>query len=473
MTTEINETVLCILKYKEDKIVIDYKPIEQNFIKEITELQKLLNSNQDTITQIINFINQTNTLKQLQQHYKYCKELDVSYQGFRVNFEEKTKELKDRKDLIYFNQKQNPENYDFDNEIEQLKIELKSDFELWTKAFDIGKAYRKCYEDKSILTFSHRINGWSNPEYQLSPNFSIELKTNFGYGNSSYFYIKIRYKNIDITPVSEWIDYEIANFSEIVRYTKSFSVKWVRGTYNGRTIFRKEIKNPYWKNAMEFAMIACNCSRRSETEFIEKYVIEECENMVSGLTNIASNSIFSFIGENNTHYKVDKKGHQLIEFRGEKISGAIDFISKIVEYNKIAEIQKFITNIEQINKEIKPILIEEIKIIELKLNRLNKDLSVIKPEYVKLNSKNIEYNKNLNKLRIEMINNKTLDYENVDYKKLMQQFNQLNPEYRKFVSEFEKVRAEYNELIEKINILVKLKANIKSYHLKIENYFKK
>lgn len=473
MTKEINETVLCILKYKEEQIVIDYQPIEQNFIKEISELQKLLNSNQDNITQILNFINKTETLKQLQQHYKYCKKLDGSYQGFRVNLEEKTKEINDRRDLIYFNEKQNPEKYDIDSEIEQLKIDIENDFELWTKAFDIGKSYRKCYEDKSILTFSHRINGWSNPEYQLSPNFSIELKTNFGYGSSSYFYIKIKYKNIDITPVSEWINYEIAKFSEIVRYTKSFSVKWIRGTYNGRTIFRKEIQNSYWQTAMEFAMEACNCSRRSETEFIEKYVIEECENMVTGLTNIVTNSTFNFIGENNKNYKVDKKGHQLIEFRGEKVSGAIDFISKIIEYNQIAEIQKFIVRIEQINKEIQPILIEEIKIIEVKLIGLNKDLNALKPEYEKLKSKNLEYSKDINKLRIEMINNKVFDYQNVDTEKLMQQFNQLNPEYKEFVSEFERVSLEYNELVQKINILVKLKANIKSYHSKIENYFKK
>ena len=78
-----------------------------------------------------------------------------------------------------------------------------------------------------------------------------------------------------------------------------------------------------------------------------------------------------------------------------------------------------------------------------------------------------------NKLRIEMINNKVFDYQNVDTEKLMQQFNQLNPEYKEFVSEFERVSLVYNELVQKINILVKLKANIKSYHSKIENYFKK
>lgn len=473
MTTEINETVLSVLKYKDEEIIIDYFPIEQNFTNEIKELQKLFNSNKDTVTEILNFINQTNTLKQLQQHYKYCKKLDGSYQAFTVNFEELTKDTNLRKELIYFNGKENPDKYDIESEIELLKKDIEEDFKLWIKAFNIGKAYRKCYDNQSILTFSHRINGWSNPEYQLSPNFSIELKTNFGYGSSSYFYIKIKYKNIDITPVSEWVNYEMAKFSEIVRYTKSFSNKWYNGTYNGMKIFKKEIHNSYWQKAMEYTREACNCSRRSETEFIRKYVLEECEKMVTGLASIVKNSTFRFDGKNNSHYSVDKKGHQLIEFRGEKVSGAIDFISKIVEYNQIAEIQKFITRIEQINKEILPVLFEEMKIIEIELIGHNKDLSIIKPIYEKLKLKNIEYDKDINKLRIEMIDNKTFDIEKVDIEKLMKQFNQLNPKYEEFLDEFEKESNNYNQLIQKINILLDLKSKIKNYHLKIENYFKK
>jgi hypothetical protein len=55
----------------------------------------------------------------------------------------------------------------------------------------------------------------------------------------------------------------------------------------------------------------------------------------------------------------------------------------------------------------------------------------------------------------------------------MHRFNQINPEYKEFVSEFKTVSIEYNELVQKINILEKLKENIKSYQNKIENYFKK
>ena len=48
----------------------------------------------------------------------------------------------------------------------------------------------------------------------VTPNFSVEIKTNFGYGSVSYFYTKLKYKNIEITPFSEWVDYEFARFAK-------------------------------------------------------------------------------------------------------------------------------------------------------------------------------------------------------------------------------------------------------------------
>ena len=80
-------------------------------------------------------------------------------------------------------------------------------YQLWTNAYSIRKAYETCKSDENIIIFSHRTSGWSNPVYQLTPNFSVEVLTNFGYGRSSYFYTRLKYKNIEITPFSDWINY--------------------------------------------------------------------------------------------------------------------------------------------------------------------------------------------------------------------------------------------------------------------------
>jgi len=224
MKGKINEEVLCILRYKDNELIIDYEPIEINFSNETEAFKKLCQTNSDNLLAISQYLKATESIIPLQKHYKYCQKLDGSYQGFIVNFEERVERIIQSRDIFYLNSKDN-EDYNIEENIFNLQVELKKEFILWVSAYNIEKSYRKCFDDKQILTFSHRINGWSNPEYKLSQNFTVELKTNFGYGSASYFYIKLKYKNIEITPFSEWIDYEIAKFSEIVRYTKSFAYR--------------------------------------------------------------------------------------------------------------------------------------------------------------------------------------------------------------------------------------------------------
>lgn len=407
----------------------------------------------------------------LQKHYKYCKKLEGSYQGFSVNLEEKIKQITQSRDLFYLNGKKNQE-YDIMENVLNLQNEIFKEFRLWVSAFNIEKTYRKCFEDKLILTFSHRINGWSNPEYQLSDNFTVELKTNFGYGGASYFYIRLKYKNIEITPFSEWIDYEIANFSEIIRYTKSFAYRFLKGTYKGKRVYRQIIENSNWQDAIDYTMIACNCSLQDELDFIIKYVIDECEKMVIGLEKIISISEFTFIGEHNAHYKVDKKGHQLMEFRGEKISGALDFISKILEFEKIAEIKSFIHRIEECNKKIQPLLVEELKSIELKLIAFNSELTILKPNYLFLADKNQNYIRQKNEIKRELIASGQLDLNIFDYEKLEKVFLSKFPEFDEFKKGFIVVSNQYNVLNEKIRNLSILFEHITSYNDKILQYFK-
>ena len=107
------------------------------------------------------------------------------YQGVKANIQELIKELIEKENEL---EKSNDNNKD-DVAKEKLafKYLVKNKLLLWSKAASINKTYRRCYEDKTILIFSHRLRGWSNPVFQLTPNFSVEIKTNFGYGNSSYF----------------------------------------------------------------------------------------------------------------------------------------------------------------------------------------------------------------------------------------------------------------------------------------------
>lgn len=472
MREKINEEVLCILRYKDNELIIDYEPIEINFPNETEAFKKLCQTNSDNLLAISQYLKTTESIKPLQKHYKYCQKLDGSYQGFTVNFEERVKRIIQSRDLFYINAKNNEE-YNIEENICNLQNELEKEFVLWVRAYNIEKTYRKCFDNKQILTFSHRINGWSNPEYKLSENFTVELKTNFGYGSASYFYIKLKYKNIELTPFSEWIDYEIAKFSEIIRYTKSFAYRLLRGIYNGKRVYQQKMENSNWQDAIDYTKTACNVSLKDEVDFVRKYIIDECERMVAGLENIYSVSEFTFKGEHETHYKIDKAGHQLMEFRGEKISGALDFVSKILEFDKIAEIKSFITRIENVNRKIQPLLVVELKNIKLKLADLNAEMAILKPQYLKLVADNQNYIKQKNELKKQMIISKELDWKSFDNEKLHKAFLDKFPEFEDFEKEFTKVTKVYNILTEQIQNFNKLFENITTYNLKILKHFGK
>ena len=460
MKYKINEVVLCVLKKNKltNQIVIEYVNIETPFASIIENFSSLCDNPNTSLDQIVNYIKTTKELDQLSTLYRYCVTLSGSFQAFTANNQDSITEISNRQQLMLLNKKENPDTYDLDMAISEYKQELKKKYVLWCKAYSISKTYRICHEDKSILTFSHRIDGWSNPVYQLTLNFSVEIKTNFGYGRASYFYTKLKYKNIEITPFSEWIDYEFAKFSEIVRYTQSHL-----------------LNNEYWLEAMEFSRDACNLSMINEAKFVEKYVIDECESMVSGLEEIFNKEHFSFKNKyrREREYTVDKKGYVLVEFRGEKISGALDFISKILEFEKIASIKSFITRIEDCNKRIQPMLIDEAKIIKVKIVNLTEERNTLKPKYDKFIFDNNDYNEKRSVLQKQMIIKGQLNTESIDTIKLENEFYKIYPAYKEFNEEFRKVIETFRVLTEQIQNFTKVYDNITTYNEKIINYFGK
>ncbi|MCD8443240.1 hypothetical protein LNI88_11610 [Tenacibaculum dicentrarchi] len=457
MKEEINETVLSVLRKnkKTNQIVIDYVNFENPLSKEILEFEKACDNTETKLEELILFIKNNPTFNQLTTHYRYCCYLNGSYQAFSAKNQDTITDINNKKKLILFNAK-NKQNYNIKKKIEEFKQELKLKYQLWVKAYSINKTYRICNEDKSIIAFSHRIDGWSKPLYQLTPNFSLEIKTNFGFGRASYFYTKLKYKDIEITPFSEWINYEFADFSEIVRYTQSHL-----------------LRNEYWLEAMTFSKDACNLSTTNEVKFVEKYIIDECEEMVKGLEEIFHKEHFSFKDREKPNYKKDKKGHVLVEFRGEKISGALDFISKILEFKEIASIQTFIDRIEINNKKIHPILEEEAKIIKIKLSNFIAEKDELKPKYDNVIEENNSYNKKKAELQRLMIANGKLDLKKIDVVRLNKEFLVKYPEYEYFKKEHKSITENYRLLTEQIMNLTKVYNNINTYREKIFKYFKK
>lgn len=455
MREQINENVLCILKKNQsNEIEIGYINIEKPLANLIKSFVKICEAPETTLDQVKNFIIENQELNKLSAKYRYCIDLKGSYQAFTANNNNTINDIDTRYQIMQENQKNNKSNFDISKEITNLKIEIKNRYILWNNAFSINRTYRKCNEDKSIIAFSHRIDGWSNPVYQLTPNFSIEIKTNFGYGNASYFYNKLKYKNIEITPFSEWIEYEIAEFSEIIRYTKKY-----------------KLYNEYWLDAMEFSKDACNLSLTSEPKFVEKYIINECEKMVKGLEYIFSNDHFSFKDIEKKKYKVDKKGHLLVEFRGEKISGALDFISKILEFDNIVSVRDFITRIETCNHNIQPMLVKESKLLKAEINSSIEEIKNFKPTYDTIIDANNSYHKKKLEFKKEIITKNQLNPLQIASIEIDKIFIEKFPEYILFMEEYKRITESFRLMNEQLQNLTTVYENIETYNNKILNYF--
>ncbi|WP_226063326.1 hypothetical protein [Kaistella polysaccharea] len=209
--------------------------------------------------------------------------------------------------------------------------------------------------DESILILSNRIGGWSNPVYKISDDFSIEVKSNFGYGRASYFYITVKYKNVNITRFSDWIYYRYAKFYEVSRYTKKYHYV---GDKNKKLISYKS-----WVHVTELSRELINLIENDLPQFIKKYIINECNLLINGLHYILKNESFKFDNSHDGQYtddlpdfkRVDLNGEELIELRTEKVVGALDFISEINALSDLTDVSSFVKEIEKMNVNFFPI----------------------------------------------------------------------------------------------------------------------
>jgi hypothetical protein len=489
----INKDFLLTLMKADDgsQVMIQEVDILNPYLNILSALERVCDKLECSLKDLIDFLRTTEELKLLDGTYKYCISLDAKSNLLDFNHLKTIDEVIDYHSITQFNikgalstlkaknlskaafersQKQIEESYQ--DKVRDFKFEIYRRYKIISQAFSINISYRKCHENKKTLTFSHRIRGWSSPAYQLTLNFSIELKTNFGFGNSSYFYVKIKYKNIDICPISEWINYEIAHFSEIIRYTKSYTKRLAKENFRGQLIYTTVIGNNFWIDALAFAQNACNISINDEAKFVEDYIVKECELMVKGLENIMHATSFTFQKDRNPPYSKDKSGHELIDFRGEKITGALDFITKILEFKAIIIVENLICRIERLNKLMQPILIAELKVVDEDLIGFKLEIDKLAPEFNEFQQRhrNYIYEKQYIKNAI-VIKRKIRDYE-VDPDEIEQIFNMNFPEFDEFDVSYKKIVKNYNALRERIVILNTISKNINTYNIKIDKYFR-
>jgi hypothetical protein len=410
---KINEDFLLLLVDNSEQIETSTIRIENHFENEMSSIKKLCEGHLDNINQITQFIINSLKPKLPNKVFNYCIELDKAYQSVIINIDNGIQDINAKIDLIYTNQKtaiKDNKEYNLESNIRDLKSQILEKILLWFKVFNLEFAYEQAKKVPNILVYSHRISGWSNPEYKITNNLKQQVKTNFGYGSVSYFYSLLTFKNIQITPFSEWIDYRYSNFSEVIRYTRSFKSRIaILDEKDKVRYYKTKIENSYWHNAIEFTKNAANLSLTNEKEFVEKYIIIECEKLVNGLENFYKETEFYFVNENQVivedqeinKQRVNINGYELIDFRTEKIIGALDFISKINDYNSIIPTNDYVQRIILINKKFIPNAYSALKKQQSELKEANEIFNEFSKKHNELLEQQKFYNNEKIRLKVD------------------------------------------------------------------------
>lgn len=161
--------------------------------------------------------------------------------------------------------------------VEEVKKNQKQKFvqdcKLWINTNELQVQSLKLNNQYDILMYSKENIGWNNFTYRISDDLNISIATNFGYGSAAYFFLSVKYKDLEIVPYSFIVKYYKAFMADIVRCTRQYSPR-----------------RDSWEAAFDFVVDIANQSQSNPECFIRKYVMNEVTEMMSGLKSIIENT---------------------------------------------------------------------------------------------------------------------------------------------------------------------------------------
>ena len=342
------------------------------------------------------------------------------------------------------------QNNELENKIQKYKQELKYDFLnrciKYIHGYNFKLEKSKIINESEIIMSSSERIGFTNYTYNVNEDVVISINTNFGYGYSSYFLLSMKYKGIEILPYSAMIHYYHANIIELKRYTRQYDL--VRDS---------------WNVAFDFVVESVNLATTNPDVFIKKFIINEVNEMVLGLKNIAchpNTEIKRFLDNSNKslingmsysvrniswNEKIDYKvywNEMDIAFKAEKITGALMFLEQLSELVEIfPAIQTSIDEIKSLNINLAPEIERTIADIAAKINKDCLKSEKLEESIENLKKQIIPHEENIKKIQASCSN----DSEKVQIKEKYRS-DEKNAEYARLCSELDKLQRENSEL---------------------------
>jgi len=449
---KINETHICTLKKHDNKIYVENESLVFKFESSFREFIRMSENPNRQAYELENFITK-GPLQVLLEIFNFCKYLDKPYEGLDryavIGYQEYTsREKKHRANLLKKIKDESSEDKMREFQ-ENEKKKLIKEITYRKIAHSINEAYEKFEDDNDILAFSHRRRGFDLPEFKLGDDFDVIYKSNFGYGSVSYFYSHIKYKDIDILPYSDWIRYRFANKHDIIRFTR-----------------RHQLLNPSWLEAFDFTSKLFNHSVTDPKTFVNVWIINECKEMIEGLEYLLNKNEKHELIHSQFGHDVSVEinaGKDLLDFKGEKISGALHFMSKIKELTVFTDkINSFIERIKQCNLSIYPQLKEEIAELKSTIDDLNKQIETKRPTLEKLTNQMVKYDK-IKLDIVKFLNSQNNSDLNINSDDVISELKRQYPEYEATSNEYEKAQKEFNALQKELAECTEIKEKFEGY----------
>ncbi len=351
--------------------LLEYKriPIEHSFKELYDELKDMADNENRSVLDLQARLELSSKKNNWQKQFCYCCPYVYSasylpydrYPEF-ITYDDYKKELKDTDNEARTNK--------------NLKINFLLKVKYYFNVYSYTIMLERLKEVPVNKMFSSEYIGWTTYDYKINDDIVFQVRSNFGFGNASYFYVNLRYKDIDILPYSDVVTYYHANMCDFIRYTRQYY-----------------LEREYWNYALDFVVETSNYAIKDESAFIEKWIFNEVEEMMSGLERLANNprevfdniiknklNTFGLISVRNIYSHETSKYNifpteTLVAFQAEKIAGALLLMEQIRKLNSVYEkAERVIDRIKEINLELLPRFKKAIPSIEVKIPPLQVEL---------------------------------------------------------------------------------------------------
>ena len=298
--------------------------------------------------------------------------------------------------------------------------------------------------NREVRMFSTDTIGWTTYNYVINHDVNVKIDSNFGYGHSSYFYLSLTYKGIELYPFCAYVRYPYANMRMLIGHTRSY-----------------RLERASWSDALEFVVETANTVIRAPQTVVETFILGEIKSMMDGLRdilqakNLISEAITGSDEKRPLFLGVEVKGcrefryeatldEMLLALKAERIIGALAMLTRLKTIDAIVvSVGDSIRELIRMVNGLVPELERGIKKVKDGLHGCDNELGFLNSILLCVQSTVAKHEDALQRLRESALSKLESDAprwkRNMALSKLKSEYERQNPSYRQVQSIKDKI----------------------------------